>query len=199
MNEQNIRNGIMFSISGPSGVGKGTIVNAVKEGHPNFGVSVSATTRAPRGEEKDGVEYYFKTDEEFDKMIEEGDIIEYDTFVGKRYGTPAAPLKKMVESGEDCLLDITILGSLALKDKFKNDAVTIFVLPPSLEVLAQRLRDRGTESEEKIQERLNTAKSEVLQAGKFDYIVVNDDLDKAVAEVESIITAEHLKSERFKV
>ena len=197
MNEQN-RKGIMFSISGPSGVGKGTIVNAVKEVHPNFGVSISATTRAPRGEEKDGVEYYFKTENEFDQMLADGDIIEYDTFVGKRYGTPAAPLKRMIDSGEDCLLDITILGSLALKDKFEDNAVTIFVLPPSLEVLAQRLKGRGTESEEKIKERLESAKKEVLQAEKFDYIVVNDDLDKAVAEVEAIITAEHLKSIHFK-
>lgn len=188
--------GILFSISGPSGVGKGTIVNKVKENYPTFGVSISATTRAPRGTEQDGVEYYFKTNDEFDKMLEEGEILEYDTYVGNRYGTPAAPLRKMVDSGTDCLLDITIAGSLALKEKFNEDAVTIFVLPPSFEVLANRLRGRGTEKEDVIEGRLNKAKEEVLEASKFDYIVVNNELDDAVAKVEAIIAAEHLRAFR---
>lgn len=190
------RKGILFSISGPSGVGKGTIVNAVKAKHPDYGVSISATTRAPRGNEQDGVEYYFKSNEEFDQMLAEGEILEYDTYVGNRYGTPSAPLKRMVDSSTDCLLDITILGSLALKEKFKEDAVTIFVLPPSFEVLADRLRGRGTESEEKIIGRLSKAREEVLEAQKFDYVVTNDELETAIAEVEAIIAAEHLKAFR---
>lgn len=196
MSDCSQQKGILFSISGPSGVGKGTIVNEVKKKYPSFGVSISATTRAPRGTEQNGVEYYFKTNDEFDQMLAEGEILEYDTYVGNRYGTPSAPLRKMVDSGTDCLLDITIAGSLALKDKFKEDAVTIFVLPPSFEVLANRLVGRGTEKADVIEGRLAKAREEVLEASKFDYIVVNNELDDAVAKVEAIIASEHLRAFR---
>ncbi len=193
--------GLIVAISGPSGVGKGTVLAKVEEimekADPgSVGHSISVTTRAPRGQEKDGVEYYFRTKEEFEQMIKDGRIVEYDQYVDNYYGTPSEPLVEMMDKGQDILFDITIEGSLALDRKFGDDAVTIFILPPSMEELENRLRGRGTETEEKITKRLEQAKAEIRRAGEFEYIITNDDLDKAAGEVLAIITAEKLKASK---
>ena len=193
--------GLIVAVSGPSGVGKGTVLARVEElleqaETGSVGHSISVTTRAPRGQEKDGVEYYFRTKEQFEQMIKDDEIVEYDTYVDNYYGTPAGPLKEMVTKGQDVLFDITIEGSLALNRKFDVDAVTIFILPPSMEELESRLRGRGTETEEKVQKRLAQAKEEIGRAGEFEYLVTNGDIDTAAREIVAIITAEKLKASK---
>lgn len=185
-------NGLIVSISGPSGVGKGTVIEKLREMFPGFGRSISVTSRDPRGEEKDGVEYYFRTKEEFEKLIAEGEIIEYDVYVGNYYGTPLTPLITMSGKGQDVLLDLTVAGSLALKEKFE-ETVTIFLLPPSIEELGNRLRGRGTETEEQVTKRLGQAKKEIVDAPKFDYVVTNNTVDRAAGEIAAIIAAEHAR------
>ena len=193
--------GLIVAVSGPSGVGKGTVLARVEQlleqANPgSVGHSISVTTRAPRGEEKDGVEYYFRTKEEFEQMIKEGKIVEYDKYVDNYYGTPSEPLAEMVGKGQDVLFDITIEGSLALNRKFDVDTVTIFILPPTMEVLEKRLRGRGTENEIKIVKRLEQAREEIKRAGEFEYIVTNDEVEKAAREIIAIITAEKLKASK---
>ncbi|MBR3340985.1 MAG: guanylate kinase [Clostridiales bacterium] len=193
--------GLIVAVSGPSGVGKGTVLARVEElleqANPgSVGHSISVTTRAPRGQEKDGVEYYFRTAEEFEQMIKDGKIVEYDKYVDNYYGTPSEPLAEMVGKGQDVLFDITIEGSLALNRKFDDDTVTIFILPPSMEELENRLRGRGTETEEKIKKRLEQAKTEIKRAGEFEYLVTNGDLEQAARDILAIITAEKLKASK---
>ncbi|MCR5804622.1 MAG: guanylate kinase [Clostridia bacterium] len=188
--------GLMISVSGPSGVGKGTIIEEIRRMFPECKHSISVTTRPPRGEEQDGVEYYFRTKDEFEKLVKEGEIIEYDMYVDNYYGTPATPLIEKSNRGDDVLLDITIAGSLALKRKFPQ-AVTIFILPPSFEKLEERLKGRGTESLELVQKRLEKAREEVLSAEKFDYVVVNDDLQTAVDNIVAIMKAEKCRYDRL--
>jgi guanylate kinase len=192
-----MKHGLIVSLSGPSGVGKGTILAKVREDLPLSKSSVSVTTRSPREGEEEGVAYFFRTKDQFRQMLGDGEIIEYDEYVGNFYGTPAAPLKKMSGEGSDVLLDLTIAGSLALKEKFE-EAVTIFILPPSYEELESRLKGRGTETEDVIARRLAEAKGEILRANEFDYVVVNDDVDKAAAKIEAIIEAERCRYERNK-
>ena len=193
--------GLIVAVSGPSGVGKGTVLARVEElleqAEPgSVGHSISVTTRAPRGQEQDGVEYYFRTKEQFEQMIKDDEIVEYDTYVDNYYGTPAAPLKEMVTKGQDVPFDSTIEGSLALNRKFDVDTVTIFILPPSMEELENRLRGRGTETEEKVQKRLAQAKEEIGRAGEFEYLVTNKDVDTAAKQIVAIITAEKLKASK---
>jgi guanylate kinase len=193
--------GLIVAVSGPSGVGKGTVLAKVEEllekEHPgSVGHSISVTTRAPRGTEKDGVEYYFRTTEQFEQMIRDGKIVEYDKYVDNYYGTPSDPLDEMLSKGQDVLFDITIEGSLALNRKFDVDTVTIFILPPSMEELESRLRGRGTETEEKIAKRLAQSREEIKRAGEFEYIITNDDVDRAARDILAIITAEKLKASK---
>jgi len=193
--------GLIVAVSGPSGVGKGTVLARVEEimeqaAPGSVGHSISVTTRAPRGQEQDGVEYYFRTTEQFEQMIAEGKIVEYDKYVDNYYGTPSEPLEKMMDNGQDILFDITIEGSLALDKKFGDDAATIFILPPSMEVLEQRLRGRGTETEDKVQLRLAQARNEIKRAGEFEYIITNDDIERAAQDILAIIKSEKLKASR---
>ncbi|MBR1796436.1 MAG: guanylate kinase [Clostridiales bacterium] len=181
--------GLLISVSGPSGAGKDTVLAKVKEKNPGFGTSVSVTTRAPRENEVEGQDYFFRSKEEFMKMFKEGEILEYDEFVGNLYGTPTIPLQEMSEAGTDVLLDLTIAGSMALKENFEQ-SVTIFLLPPSFQELENRLRGRGSESEENVEARLQMARQEVSSAPGFDYVVVNDDVEEASAKIQAIITAE---------
>ncbi len=181
--------GLLISVSGPSGTGKGTVLDKVKQQNPDFGTSVSVTTRAPREGETEGVEYYFRTREQFMSMFEEGEILEYDEFVGNLYGTPTIPLQEMSDNGTDVLLDLTIAGSMALKENFEQ-SVTIFLLPPSFSELENRLRGRGTEDEAHVAARLEMARQEIDYAPRFDYVVVNKDADEAARQIMSIITAE---------
>lgn len=189
------KSGLIVSISGPSGVGKGTILGEVRKIFPDAKQSISVTTRSPRGAEQDGVEYYFRTKEQFESMIENGEILEYDQYVGNYYGTPLTPLLEATQNGHDVLLDITIAGTLALEEKY-SDAVSIFILPKSFEQLEARLRGRGTETDELVQKRMAAAREEVLFADKFDYVVVNDSLDEAVDNIVSIIKAEKCRNIR---
>ena len=193
--------GLIVAVSGPSGVGKGTVLARVEElmeqaAPGSVGHSISVTTRAPRGQEQDGVEYYFRTTEQFEQMIAEGKIVEYDKYVDNYYGTPSEPLEKMMDNGQDILFDITIEGSLALDKKFGDDAATIFILPPSMDVLEQRLRGRGTETEDKVQLRLAQARNEIKRAGEFEYIITNDDIERAAQDILAIIKSEKLKASR---
>ncbi|HOO61367.1 MAG TPA: guanylate kinase [Bacillota bacterium] len=187
--------GLLLSISGPSGVGKGTVIAAVREKLPEIGHSISVTSRPKRGAEQEGVEYFFRTKDEFLRMAEEGEILEYDEYVGNFYGTPLTPLMKMTSEGKDVLLDLTVAGSMALKDKY-DEAVTIFLLPPTLDALRTRLTGRGTESVELIEKRLSEAKGEIAKANRFDYVVVNDVVEETAASIIAILRAEHLRYSR---
>ncbi len=187
--------GLLISVSGPSGTGKGSVLAKVKEQNPSFGTSISVTTREPRDGEKDGVDYYFKSKDEFMKMYEEGEILEYDEFVGNYYGTPTVALQDMSEAGTDVLLDLTIAGSMALKENFEQ-SVTIFLLAPSYEELENRLRGRGTDSDEAIAARLEMARQETNYVGHFDYVVVNDDIETAAKKILAIIEAEKCRCAR---
>lgn len=178
--------GLLIVYTGASGVGKGTIMKELLRKNPNLRLSVSATTRAPREGEVNGREYYFVTHERFDELIAENGFLEYAEYVGNKYGTPKEPVFRMLDEGLDVILEIEVKGFLQVKEACP-DCVTIFIAPPSFEVLQERLRGRGTESEEVIEKRLKTAEQELQSQNLFDYVVVNDDLDRAIEEVLSII------------
>ena len=178
--------GLLIVYTGASGVGKGTIMKKLLAKNPNLRLSVSATTRAPREGEVDGREYYFVTHEQFDELIAQDGFLEHAEYVGNKYGTPKAPVYEMLDEGLDVILEIEVKGFLQIK-KACPDCVTIFIAPPSFEELQARLRGRGTEDEEVIAARLETAKNELQSQDLFDYVVVNDDADRAADEVLSII------------
>lgn len=178
--------GILYVISGPSGVGKGTVCRQLVEKINNLSVSVSATTRKPRTEDKEGITYFFKTEEQFKQMIQQDKFLEWAVYNGNYYGTPVDAVNEKLEKGEDVILEIEVQGALKVMEKCK-DAVSIFIAPPDEETLYTRLRCRGTETEEEIKKRVNAAKAELLQKEKYDYIVVNDILKNAVCEIESIM------------
>ena len=178
--------GLLIVYTGASGVGKGTIMKELLRKNPNLRLSVSATTRAPREGEVDGREYYFVSHEKFDNMIAEDGFLEYAEYVGNKYGTPKEAVFRMLDEGLDVILEIEVKGFLQIK-KACPECVTIFVAPPSFEELQLRLRGRGTEDEEVIAERLKTAERELQHQHLFDYVVINDDVDRAADEVLSII------------
>ena len=184
MTNQNM--GKLFIISGPSGAGKSTILKHVLQNMPEVYFSISATTRAQRPGEVHGKHYHFISQDEFDRLAEEDGFLEYARYVGNSYGTPADPIREKLRAGIHVLLDIEVQGAGQVKEKMP-EAIAIFLTPPSLEVLETRLRDRGTDTEEKIKRRLETAKKELEQAERYDYIVVNDTIEQAVNEVETII------------
>lgn len=186
------RKGLLIAVSGPSGVGKGTVIDRVREVLPNITHSVSVTSRQKRENEIEGVSYYFKTDEEFTEMMRNGEILEHDIYLNHYYGTPIKPLLRMVQEGKDVLFDLTVTGSLALKE-YCPDAVTIFLLPPSMSELKNRLSRRGTESEEVIGKRLLKASVEIPKADLFDYLVINDEVELATERIISIIKAERYR------
>jgi len=180
--------GRLFIISGPSGAGKSTILGHVLDKMPEVYFSISATTRAKRPSEVHGEHYHFISQEEFDRLAEEGGLLEYARYVGNSYGTPATPIQEKLNAGINVLLDIEVQGAEQVKEKMP-EAIAIFLSPPSLEVLETRLRDRGTDTEEKIKNRLETAKRELEQVERYDYLVVNDTIEQAVKEVETIINS----------
>ncbi len=189
------RKGILTVISGFSGVGKGTIVKKLLETYQEYALSVSATTRAPREGEQEGREYFFKTKAEFEAMIAQDAFVEYAKFVENYYGTPKAYVEEKLLEGKDVILEIEIQGAAKIKEKYP-DAVTLFIVPPTPEVLEQRLTGRGTESDEVIASRLRRAAEEAKGMSQYDYLIVNDDLDTCVAQVHGIIQSEHLKNSR---
>lgn len=191
-----MRGGVIACISGPSGVGKGTVIRALQERVPGLLCSVSVTTRAPRPGEEEGKAYYFRSRACFMEMLGRDDILEYDHYCDNYYGTPRRPLEDAVREGRSVLLDITVKGSLTVKAKLPK-ALTIFLLPPSLDALYQRLSGRGTEDADVVQARLEVAKQEIRRSVEFDYILVNDSLKQTVDDLEHILFAERCRRENL--
>lgn len=189
--------GLLIVISGPSGSGKGTVLSRVFERRTGLFYSVSATTRAPRPGEINGQHYYFLTREEFEEKIKAGGMLEYAQYCGNYYGTPRRAVEEKRAGGLDVVLEIEVQGA-ALVKKACPDCVTIFIAPPSKEELERRLRGRGAEDDEVIKKRLETAVSEIEHAFDYDYIVVNDEVEKAAEKIDSIITAEKCRSSKYK-
>jgi len=188
--------GLLVVISGPSGVGKGTIRKALfAMPDNNFVYSVSMTTRKPRPGEREGVDYFFVSREEFKKNIEAGKFLEWAEFVGEYYGTPLDYIEKQLGAGNEVIIEIEVQGALQVREKMP-DAVFVFIVPPSRKALEDRLKSRGTEDPAKIQERLTKANREYNLAYKYDYIVVNDEVYNAADRIFAIIRAEHAKTER---
>ena len=186
--------GILLIISGPSGAGKGTVVSKLKE-KSGYSLSISATTRKPRQNEIDGVHYFFKSKEEFEKMIEDKKLLEYADFCGNYYGTPTDFVNKRIENNKTVILEIEIQGALQVKSIYP-EAVLIFLTPPSMDELEKRLVGRATETPEKIELRLKRAVEEIDNIDKYDYIVINDSVERAVVDIEHIVNAEKMKAKR---
>ena len=190
-----MRKGKIYIISAPSGCGKGTVLAAVfARLKKNYYFSISVTTRAPRPGEQDGVHYYYISKEKFLAMVERDELLEYAEYVGNYYGTPRAPVIENVAAGTDVFLEIEINGFQQIKSKLP-DAISIFIAPPSLQELEHRLRGRSTETEEKLRGRLQKAEKEMGYAGMFDYVVVNDRVERAADEIISIVKANQITQE----
>ena len=187
--------GQLFVISAPSGAGKSTILMAVRQRVPGLGYSISHTTRKPRGNERNGIDYHFVDDETFTKMIDEGDFVEWAKVYDHFYGTSSSGLKDLTDSGLDVLMDVDIQGGRNIKNRFPN-SVLIFLLPPSLEELERRLRKRGTDNKPVIEARMEMAADDIKNCVWYDYIIVNDKLGKAIDEAQSIIVSERCLTER---
>ena len=191
--------GKTFIISGPSGVGKSTVLRELFKDRDDLYFSISATTREPREGEVDGVHYHFIDLKRFQELIEEDALLEYAEYVGNFYGTPKKFVDKAMNDGKDVILDIEVQGALQVSAK-RPETVRIFIAPPSWEELERRLVSRGTDSEEKIQKRLVRAKAELQTADVYDYFVINDSVERAVREINAIMLAEHCKpAERMKI
>ena len=184
------RKGILIVVSGFSGAGKGTLMKELLQNYDNYALSISATTRNPREGETDGKEYFFKTVEEFEKMIAQDALIEYAKYVNNYYGTPRAYVEEQLEAGKDVILEIEIQGALKVKEKFP-ETLLLFVTPPDAETLRNRLVGRGTETMDVIESRMQRAAEEAEGMDAYDYLVVNDDLSVCVEEMHSIIQGEH--------
>lgn len=189
--------GMLIVYSGPSGVGKGTILGPYLKEHPEAVLSVSMTTRAPRPGETDGVEYYFVTREQFEAEIAAGGLLEYAQYSGNYYGTPRRMVEEQLMQGRDVVLEIEVQGAARIR-KACPDAVFIFVMPPSYETLESRLAGRGTEPPEVVRRRLEAARTELRCAAEYDYIIVNDDLEEARTRLGAVITAARCEARRMK-
>lgn len=187
-----MKKGNLIVISGPSGAGKGTICKALLEREDNLYISVSATTRSPRAGEVDGVNYYFLTEEEFKKKVDNNEFLEWAEVHGNYYGTPKFNVEEMINEGKNIILEIDVQGALNVK-KNCEDGVFIFILPPSMEELKRRIIARGSETPESLIKRFKTAYEEINYISKYNYAVVNDDLEEAVKKVQNILYAEECR------
>ena len=190
-----MKRGTLLVISGSSGVGKSTVIAQVMKERSDLYFSVSFTTRPPREGEVHGVNYYFVTREDFEERIRRGEFLEYAEYVGNYYGTSMEVIREKLDKGVDVLLDIEVQGAAKVREKLP-DAVTLFLIPPSFEELSRRLRARGTDSEEKIAKRLETARREAKEIVHYDYVVVNDTVSHAAQEVLAVLTAAGCRTER---
>lgn len=190
-----MRKGLLIVVSGASGTGKGTVCKKILDAMPKVAYSISATTRAPRSGEVDGKEYYFLSRENFQAWIEDGKFLEYAEVYGNFYGTPLNKIQERINRGEDILLEIDVQGALNVKSKCP-DGIYIFLLPPSLAELKRRIEGRGTETPESLQRRLANAAAEIQIGLEYDYVVVNDSVDNAAAQIKSIIVAERCRVAR---
>ena len=188
--------GILTVVSGFSGSGKGTIMKELMRRYADrYALSISATTRAPREGERDGIEYFFRTKEQFEQMIKEDALVEYAQYVGNYYGTPRAYVEEQLNAGKDVILEIEIQGALKVKEKFP-ETLLLFVTPPSAAILKERLIGRGTETMDVVEKRMQRAAEEAEGLEAYDYIVVNDDLQTCVMQMHNIIQSEHYKTLR---
>ncbi|MBQ9673721.1 MAG: guanylate kinase [Ruminococcus sp.] len=184
--------GLLVVCTGCAGVGKGTVIKQILKNEESFKLSVSATTRSPRPGEQNGREYYFVTKDEFTSMVEQGEFLEHASYVGNFYGTPKRPVEKLLEQGCNVILEIEVQGGVQVK-KIYPDCVSIFIAPPSMQVLEDRLRGRGTETEEVIKKRMKTAEGEMEYQSLYDYSVVNDVVERTADEIVSIVKTERDK------
>ncbi len=190
------KQGLLLIISGPSGSGKGTIVEQLKA-KDDFSLSISATTRAPREYEQDGVHYFFRTREEFERMIENQELLEWAEFCGNCYGTPRSYVTNQMQKGQNVILEIEVQGALQVK-KLYPDGILIFLVPPNLEELGRRLTKRGTEDKETINRRIHRALEEMEYVPQYDYVVINDTIEQATEDILTIVRAESMKCSRNK-
>lgn len=190
------KKGLLVIFSGPSGSGKGTIMKSLLASRDDTVLSVSMTTRAPRPGEIDGYHYHFVTHEEFQKTIEEDGFLEYAEYNGNFYGTPEAPIRRLLNEGKNVMLEIEVQGAEKVMDH-RSDVVSIFITTPSFEELERRLRGRGTEPEEVIRGRMKTSQYELSRAFRYQYIVLNDEVEKAVERINTIIDAEYMRYSRM--
>lgn len=188
--------GLLIVLSGPSGVGKGTVRQAIfSQGDTEFEYSISVTTRKPREGERNGVDYFFKTREEFEHMIENKKLLEWAEYVGNYYGTPVDYVEQTLSEGKDVFLEIEVQGALQVREAFP-EGLFIFLAPPSLSELQNRIITRGTESEDLIRNRMAAAKEEIEMMDAYDYVVENDDVELACERIKAIVLAEHLRRDR---
>ena len=189
--------GLLVVISGPSGAGKGTICQKLISRNKNVSLSISMTTRNAREGEKDGVNYYFVSKEEFEKRIEEGKFLEYAIVHNEKYyGTPKDKVEEMLKQGKDVILEIDIQGALKINNLVK-EAVFIFIMPPNMKVLKERLIKRNTETKEQIIERFTKAYTEINEVSKYNYVVINDEVEEAVKKIEAILLSEKCRVDRI--
>ncbi|MEE1197682.1 MAG: guanylate kinase [Acutalibacteraceae bacterium] len=189
--------GKLFIVSGPSGSGKDTILQGVFKKHPEIKLSISSITRAMRAGEVEGEKYHFISRDEFEELLKNDMLLEHNVFVGNYYGTPKAPVEECLNAGGDMILEIDVNGAAQVREKMP-EAISIFIMPPSFEVLKNRLSGRGTETAEVVEQRMTAALGEIARAKEYDYIVINDQLDVAIDDLLSIILSERLRINRQK-